>query len=253
MGDGEGVLAVVGARAGSKGLADKNVLPLGGHPLLAWAVAAARRSRRVDRVVVSTDSERYAEVARRYGAEVPGLRPADLAADDSPDVGYVRHLLGLLAAREGYRPAIVLRLLPTVPFQAPEDLDGVVDVLRADEDATSAVVVVPSRQHPAKALRLTPDGVGRPRLRPYHGEGGVEPSARQALAASFHRGNVVATRPTTVEATGTLTGPRVAAHVIPADRGLDIDTASDLRLAEALLALLDPPPARPEPSEGARP
>ena len=253
MGDDGGVLAVVGARSGSKGLPDKNVRPLGGHPLLAWAVATARRSARVDRVVVSTDSERYAEVARRYGAEVPGLRPAELATDDSPDVAYVRHLLDLLAERESYRPAIVLRLLPTVPFQAPEDLDGVVDVLRADPDATSAVVVARSRQHPAKALRLDADVAGRPRLAAFHGDGDVEPAARQGHVASFHRGNVVATRPATVAATGTLTGPRVAAHVIDAARALDIDTEADLRLAEALLGVLEPPPVPPAPAEGARP
>lgn len=245
--DGSGVLAVVGARSGSKGLPDKNLRPLGGHPLLAWAVGAARRATRVDRVVVSTDADRYAEVARAYGAEVPVLRPVELAADDSPDVDYVAHVLDVLAAREGYRPAVVLRLLPTVPFQTHEDLDGVIATLVADADATSAVVVAPSREHAAKALRLADDAAGRVRLVPYAGDGGVEPAARQGHAPSYHRSNVVATRPSTIAATGTLTGPRVAAHVIAPGRAIDIDTAEDLRLAEALLDVLDPAPVPPTP------
>jgi CMP-N-acetylneuraminic acid synthetase len=83
--------------------------------------------------------------------------------------------------------------------------------------------------------------------------GSTEPAARQSHAPSFHRANVVATRPATVVATGTLTGPRVAAHLVAADRALDIDTAADLRLAEALLHVLDPAPVPPAPVEGANP
>lgn len=244
------VLAVIGARGGSRGLPGKNVRPLGGHPLLAWSIAAARRSTVVERVVVSTDDPAYAEVAQRYGAEVPFLRPAELAGDAAVDVAYVLHALDVLERTEGYRPEVVLRMLPTVPFQQPEDLDGVVGVLLEDADATSAVVVAPARQHPAKALRIVADTDGRPRL---HGwsEGGSEPTPRQDHAPAFFRANVVAARPDVVRATGTLTGPRAAVHLVPADRGPDIDDELDLAFAEFLVVRRDPP--RPVPVDDVGP
>ena len=249
------VLALVGMRSGSTGLADKNVLPLGGHPLCAWILSAARRSRRVTRLVVSTDSAEYAAVARRYGAETPVLRPAELATADASDVLYVARMLDLLARSEDYRPDVVLRLLATSPLQSPDDLDAVVDVLLADPDADSAMVVAEARQHPMKAMRHETDVHGRVRLVPYLATSDrVEPAARQAYAPAYLRANVVATRPGTVRATGTLAGDRVASVVIDTNRAVDIDTAVDLQLAEVLLAAVDPPIHPPVPvTEGDRP
>lgn len=242
------VLALIGARSGSRGLPGKNLRPLGGHPLLAWSIATARRAASVNRVVVSTDDPGYAEVARRYGAEVPFLRPAELAGDAAPDVAYVLHALDALERMEGYLPDVVLRLLPTVPFQQPEDLDAVVAVLVSDPDATSAIVVAPARQHPAKALRIVHDEVGRDRLVGWSG-GGSEPTTRQSHGQAYFRSNVVAARPAAVRTTGTLAGDRAAVHVVGADRGPDIDDDLDLLVAELLVAHRDPP--RPEPVEPA--
>ena len=101
------VFALIGARSGSKGVPDKNIYPLVGHPLLAWSVACARRCGLVDRVLLSTDSEEYAEVGLRYGAEVPFLRPAELAADHSLDTDFVIHTLDWLAER-GEEPELVV-------------------------------------------------------------------------------------------------------------------------------------------------
>ena len=242
------VLALVGLRSGSVGLPDKNILPLAGHPLAAWILSAARRSSRVTRVVVSTDSADYAAIARRYGAETPVLRPAELAGSDATDVLYIAHMLDHLEAAEGYRPDVVLRLVATAPLQAPEDLDAVVDTLLADPDADSAMVVAEARQHPMKAMRLEMDPDGRTRLVPYlRTSDRVEPAARQSYPAAYLRANVIATRPDTVRRTGTLAVDRVACVVIDADRAVDIDTAADLALAETLLARLDPPVPAPGP------
>ena len=246
------VLALVGMRSGSVGLPDKNVLPLAGHPLCAWILSAARRSTRVSRVVVSTDSEEYAAIARRYGAETPVLRPAELSGPEATDVLYIAHMLDHLEATEGYRPDVVLRLVATAPLQTPEDLDAVVDVLLADPDADSAMVIAEARQHPMKAMRQETDPQGRVRLVPYLGTSDrVEPSARQAYAPAYLRANVVATRPETVRRTGTLAGDRVASVVIDAARAIDIDSVLDLRLAELAIEHAEPP--LPEGSEGARP
>jgi N-acylneuraminate cytidylyltransferase len=246
------VLAIVGVRSGSKGLADKNIAPLGGHPLLAWILAAARRSERVTRLVVSTDSPEYAEIARRYGAETPVLRPAELASDDAPDVLYIAHVLDHLERTEAYTPDVVLRLLATSPLQQPDDLDRAVDALLEDPAASSVMVVAEARQHPMKALRRERDDAGRERLVAYHRtNGGTEPAARQAYPVAYVRANVVATRPTTIQRTGTLAGDAVACVEIPAARAVDIDSEIDLVLAQVLLDRSVPPvpPPQPAPSD----
>jgi len=248
------VLAIVGLRSGSVGLPDKNVLPFAGHPLAAWILSAARRSTRVTRLVVSTDSAHYADVARRYGAETPVLRPAELAGDDASDVLYIAHMLDHLETTEGYRPDLVLRLVATAPLQAPEDLDAVVDTLIADPHADSAMVVAQARQHPMKAMRRETDPQGRVRLVPYlRASDRVEPAARQSYPPAYLRANVIATRPDTVRRTGTLAGDHVACVVITADRAVDIDTAADLTYAETLLRALDPPVPPPVPSSAPAP
>lgn len=239
------VLAVIGVRSGSRGLPGKNLRPLAGHPLLAWIVAAALRAERVTRVVVTTDAEDLASVARAYGAETPFLRPPELATDTATDVEHVRHALGWLEEHEGYVPDVVVRLLATVPTQLPDDVDAAVDLLLAESDATSAVVVAEARQHPAKALRIG-EVDGRRVLLPFvPGGAGAEPTARQAHERAYVRANIVATRPAVVRATGTLTGARPAPHVIDRDRIVDIDTELDLLLAELVLARSEP--SIPEP------
>lgn len=234
------VLAVIGVRSGSRGLPGKNLRPLAGHPLLAWIVSAALRSERVTRVLVTTDAEDHARIARAYGAETPFLRPAELASDDATDVEHVRHALRWLDEHEGYVPDVVVRLLATVPTQLPEDIDAAVDLLLSDPEASSAVVVAPAGQHPAKALRID-ESDGRRRLAAYlPGGPGPEPTARQGHPPAFVRANVVATRPEVVHATGTLTGATALAHVVERDRIVDIDTELDLQLAELVLAAMQP-------------
>lgn len=234
------VLAVIGVRSGSRGLPGKNLRPLAGHPLLAWIVATAVRAEHVTRVLVTTDAQDLADVARAYGAETPFLRPAELATDTATDVEHVRHALGWLEEHEGYVPDVVVRLLATVPTQLPEDVDAAVELLLSDPEATSAVVVTEARQHPMKSLRID-DVDGRRALHPFlPGGAGAEPTARQGYAPAYVRGNVVATRPAVVHTTGTLTGGLPVAHVVERDRIVDIDTELDLELAEIVLARHEP-------------
>src|SRR5262249_44375287 len=129
------VMGIVGMRSGSKSLPDKNIRPLAGKPLVGWILEAAQRARRVSRLIVSTDSEKYAKVARDFGAETPFIRPAELATDEALDIEFIRHALDWLDEKEGYKPDIVVRLLATVPFQSADDIDSCVDALIADENA----------------------------------------------------------------------------------------------------------------------
>lgn len=231
------VLGIVGARSGSKGLPNKNILPLGGRPLLAWIILAARKSRYIKRVVMSTDSEEYASIARSYGAEAPYLRPKELAMDRSPEIECVKHALWWLEKNEGYRPDIVVRLLPTVPLQQAEDIDACVEELLKDPDAHSSVVIAEARQHPEKALKLVGDGKGGGYLVTYRTESGreVTPIARQNYEKAFFRANVIVTRIDVIREFNSLTGDRVRYHIIPQERAVDIDSPMDFHIVEQLM------------------
>jgi CMP-N,N'-diacetyllegionaminic acid synthase len=231
------VLAIIGARSGSKSVKDKNIALVDGKPLLGRIIETARSSRNVDRVVVSTDSPEYAAVAREYHAETPFLRPVELAGELSPEFEYVRHALQWLEENEGYVPDIAVRCMATVPLQRTEDIEGVIRLLADDPSAESAVVVAEARQHPLKALKVIPGPRGD-RLVGYFSESGrdVTPIARQNYARAYYRANIIAFRPQVIERTKSLTGDEVRAYVIPQERGLDIDSECDLRIASFLAA-----------------
>jgi CMP-N,N'-diacetyllegionaminic acid synthase len=161
--DGKRVLALVPARAGSKGLPNKNIRPLAGKPLLAWPVEAALAATCVDRVVLSTDSTEFAEIGRRFGADVPFLRPAELASDTAPSLGFILHALEALEA-EGDRYDYVIVLEPTSPLTEAADVDRAVAQLDASRDRADALVGVAPLEatHPAFAVRRAGDGVISP-------------------------------------------------------------------------------------------
>lgn len=161
--DGKRVLALVPARAGSKGLPNKNIRPLAGKPLLAWPVEAALAADCVDRVVLSTDSEEFAAIGRQFGADVPFLRPAELATDTAPSLDFILHALDTLAA-EGDRYDYVVLLEPTSPLTEASDVDRAVAQLDAARDHADALVGVAPlvTTHPAFAVRRSADGLVTP-------------------------------------------------------------------------------------------
>lgn len=231
------ILGLIGARSGSKGLVDKNIRVLAGKPLMAWIIEVANKSKYVNRVIVSTDSEKYAAIARQYGAEVPHLRPSELAADDSTDFEYITYVLDWLKENENYQPDIVLRLLPTSPLQLSEDIDLCLEGLFKDSTADSAVVIAEAKQHPQKALKLVPDGQGGYYLKTYLTGSGYEvtPLLRQQHEPVYFRSNVVASRLKTIQELKSLTGDKVRCHIIPQERAIDIDSLNDFMLAEQLI------------------
>lgn len=231
------ILGIIGARSGSKGVPDKNIRPLSGKPLIAWIIEAAKASRYINRLIVSTDSEQYAAVARNYGAETPFFRPKEFAGDNSPEFEYVKHALDWLRANESYAPDIIVRLLPTVPLQEACDIDACIDELLKDSSAHSAVVIAEARQHPLKALKLVDDGMGGKLLVTYGTESGreVTPIARQNYEKAYFRANVIACRLNTVYETDSLTGDRVRYHVISQERAIDIDSLVDFFMVEQLI------------------
>ena len=121
-------IAVIPARSGSKGIPSKNVKPLASKPLIAYSIAAAKKSKLINRIIVSTDSEKYANLAREYGADVPFLRPAELAGDTSTDYDFIKHLLDWLEINEGGTPDYLIHLRPTTPLRDPEIIDHAIDL-----------------------------------------------------------------------------------------------------------------------------
>ena len=179
------VLGIVPARAGSKGIPDKNLRPLAGRPLIAYAHDAAVASGSIDRLVLSTDSEEIAAIGRDVGIEVPFLRPPELASDDSPMQPVVEH-----AVREvegtGWFPDLVVLLQPTAPLRRGEHIRRAVEIAR-ESGCTSvvSVVAIPAHFSPAYAMKVV-EG----RLENYLPEGATV-TRRQDSPAAFSRDGTV--------------------------------------------------------------
>ncbi|MCC6133382.1 MAG: acylneuraminate cytidylyltransferase family protein [Acidobacteria bacterium] len=224
------VLAVIPARGGSKGVPRKNLRPLGGKPLIAWVIRAALDASNLTRTIVSTDDAEIAEVARSLGAEVPFMRPAELATDAARAVPVVQHALLEVEKAEGARYSHVVMLQPTSPFVRPSDIDGAVDLLtRSGADGVISVVDV-GGHHPARMKFIEGDRL----IDPPFCEA-VENQPRQELTPMYIRsGAIYATRRDIVMG-GSFKGQDCRAWVIPKDRSVNIDGEEDLRYAEFLL------------------
>ena len=225
------VLALVPARGGSKGVPDKNVKPLAGHSLLDYTARAAHESGVIDRIILSTDSPEIAEAGRRAGLEVPFMRPAALAADDTPMVPVIEHALAELL-REGWTPEIVVLLQPTSPLRQPDHVRAAVKLLR-DTGADSVVTVVEVPRH------LSPDYVMRiedGRLKAFLA-GGERVTRRQDARPAYSRdGTVYAFRRSTIEKSGGIYGQDCRPLVIDPSDSLSIDSPADWDEAERLLS-----------------
>ena len=227
------ILALIPARGGSKSIPRKNVKRLGGHPLLAYSIAAGRQARCVSRVLVSTDDDEIAGIAERYGAEAPFRRPAALAEDHVRDYPVFEHALQWLDAEEGYRPDVVVQLRPTSPLRPPSCIDDAVATLLADADADAVRSVTPSGQNPYKMWRLH-DGVMTPLLDSAFDEPFNMP--RQKLPPTYWQtGHIDAIRTRTITQKHSLTGDRIAPLIIEPGYAVDIDTIEQWQMAEWVL------------------
>ena len=130
-------VALIPARSGSKGVLDKNIRPLGGWPLIAYSIRAGLLAENIDRVIVSTDSEHYADLAKKYGAEVPFLRPKSISEDASTDYEFVKHALDWFQMSGKELPKFIVHLRPTTPLRKPSVVADAVEALRRENEATA--------------------------------------------------------------------------------------------------------------------
>jgi N-acylneuraminate cytidylyltransferase len=151
-------IAIIPARCGSKSIKDKNLASLGPFPLIAYSIAAAKLAKHVDRVIVSTDSQEYADLAVSYGAEVPFLRPATLADDRSTDYDFMQHAIEYLESKEGDAPEYWVHLRPTTPLRDPAIIDQAIEQLMSRNDATALRSGHMSPESPFKWFRKNHDG-----------------------------------------------------------------------------------------------
>lgn len=222
---------MIPARGGSKGIPRKNLALLAGRPLLAYTVAAARASRGLTRVMVSTEDAEIAAAARQLGADVPFLRPAHLAGDETPMLDVLVDLLASLEQQERYRPDILVLLQPTSPFRRATHIDGAIDLLTASgADSVVSVVPVPHQFTPTSLMRLDGD-----RLVPWSDV--PAPTRRQDKPRLFARNGpaVLAVRADLLVRAKTLYGPDTRGLVMSREVSFDIDDALDLRIAELLM------------------
>jgi len=226
--DEERVIAVVPARGGSKGVPHKNIVPLGGKPLLAWPIDVARAVGSIDRVIVSTDDDAIAEAAKAHSAEVY-RRPARLATDSSLVIDALRDLIATLKA-EGEPARVMVLLEATCPFRAVEDVEACLELL-VGRDLDSVATFNEAELNPHRAWTIE-GGAPAPFI---HGADPWQP--RQQLPKAYQlNGAVYAFRTDRLPGdTTALVYGKSAAHIIPAERCLDIDTAFDFAIAETLL------------------
>ena len=233
------VLAIIPVRSGSKRIPHKNLRSVLGKPLMAHTIEQALAAEAVTRTVVSTDAEDYAEIARRYGAEAPFLRPDLLSEDDTPDLPVFAHALDWLFENEGYRPELVVHLRATHPVRRPEEIDEAVRLLAEHPEWDAVRSVVPTPHTPYKMWTSAPDGTLRPLLDDGPPESYNLP--RQSLpVVLLQNASIDVTRTTTIQQKGSMTGDAIGAYVMDAMH--DIDTPDDLARALRAVTQAEPLP-----------
>jgi CMP-N-acetylneuraminic acid synthetase len=230
------ILALIPARGGSKGIPRKNIRDFAGYPLIAWSIAAAKQASCVTRLIVSTDDEEIAAVAREYGAETPFLRPSELAQDQTTDLPVFEHTLDWLEKNEDYKPELVIQLRPTSPIRPKDCVDDAVKILMEHVEADCVRGVIPAGQNPHKMWRFA--GEDQPMKPLLQVEGIREPynAPRQILPSVYWQtGHIDAIRVSTIMQKHSLTGDLIYPLVIDPRYTVDIDNLSDWAKYEALV------------------
>lgn len=227
------IVAFIFARGGSKGLPGKNIRPLSGKPLIAWSIEHALAVKRIDRVIVSTDSEGIAAVARKYGAEVPFIRPAELARDDSPEWLGWRHALNYLRETMGVLPEVMVSVPTTAPLRLPIDIENCLDEYKKG-DADTVITVTAAHRNPYYNMVKTKSDGTVALVIP------SEPAMtrRQDAPLVYDMATVcyVAKPGFVMTHNGAFEG-RVRAVHVPTERAIDIDTLLDFQIAEGLIKI----------------
>ncbi len=227
-------IAIIPARGGSKGIKRKNLVLINGKPLIAHSIEKARAAKSIQRVIVSTEDAEIRQVALEYKAEVPFVRPRELAEDHVLDLPVFEHALRYLEEQEKYKADIVVHLRPTAPHRKPEWIDAAVELLNEHPLADSVRSVSPPGQHPYRVFRIDAEGFLSPVMKPEHPTPYL--LRRQDQPAMYYYNCVIdVTRPRTIFEKRSMTGDHMLPYIMNADDVIDIDSPRDLEIARFLM------------------
>lgn len=231
------ILAIIPARGGSKSIPRKNIKLLGSFPLISYSIAAGLCSQYIDRVIVSTDDGEIAQIAEQYGAEVPFIRPKELAEDHVTDLPVFEHAVKWLEENDNYHADIILQLRPTSPFRPKGSVDEAIALLLQSRQADSVRGVTPSGQNPYKMWR-----VENHRMVPLLNGEFDEPynMPRQKLPATFWQtGHIEVIRYETIMYQHSMTGDHIIPFIIDSRYAIDLDTLQQWEYAEYMLEFIE--------------
>ena len=231
---GKTILGLIPARGGSKGLPGKNIKPLLGKPLIAWTIEQALASKYLDRVVVSTEDEEIAEISKKYGAEIPFIRPKELAEDNTKGIDVVLHAINWMKENDKQKPYDLIMLLqPTSPLRTTENIDKAIELLFL-KGAKAIVSVCEVDHHPFWANTLPEDGCMGDFIKRE-----VMNKNRQELPVFYRlNGAIYLAYCNYIKERKSFLGEETFAYIMPKSRSADIDDEIDLKLAENILKKL---------------
>lgn len=227
------ILAFIPARGGSKRIPDKNIKLLNNKPLISYTIETAKKSKYINRIVVSTDSEKIANIARKYGADVPFLRPKEISQADSTEMQFFEHALNWFSKYENYEPDLIVLLYPTSPFRKPESIDKAIEEMMKHPEADSLRSVKLCSEHPYK-MWVIEDGYLKPFIK------GKDPNIH---TLSYHllptvyiqNASIYITKIATIRNKKSPTGDIIVPFIMDEIESIDINNPIDFKFAELLI------------------
>jgi len=222
------VLAIIPARGGSKGIPRKNIRLLAGKPLIAYSIETALKSRYIDRIIVSTEDEEIAKIAKIYGAEVI-KRPKELARDETPTIDAVKHVLEFLKKKENYIPDIIILLQPTSPLRSVEDIDNAVELF-LNNDCEGIISLCEAKSPPYWSFRIR-----KRYIEPILGWDFLHKRRQDVPKSYAPNGAIYITTVKNLYRYNGFLSKKTMAYIMPFERSIDIDEEIDFKFAEFLL------------------
>jgi len=229
------ILAIIPARGGSQSIPGKNIKLLLGKPLIAYSIEEAKKSKYIDKIIVSTDYPEIAEIAKKYGAEVPFLRPKEISGDRAMDIEFYYHALDFLKKDENYEPELILRLAPTSPLRTVESIDEGIETILKNPELDSVRAITETPKHPYKMYTISNN---KREINPFLPKAFTnmdEPynSPRQILPDVYvHTGAIDISRLKTIREMNSITGKKIGYFFMKPEDSINIDYAIDFSLAE---------------------
>ncbi len=229
------ILAIIPARGGSKSVPKKNIYPLLGKPLLYYTIKEAKRSKYIDRLICSTDSKEIANIAKRYGCEIPFLRPPHFSRDESPDLEWYRHALIWLKKKENYEPDLVINLRPTAPLRTAKQIDQAIKTV-VDCDADGLKTVAQTDKHPHKMWRIKKGVFLEPYLQTAFRLKYGPDVPRQKLEPIYWQNAVIdITRPKFILKENRIFGDKLVTMIMSLEDSVDLDSILDFKIATQIM------------------